>query len=205
MLSNLHSTPEQVTADESGPIRVRIRELAQLFNSIDPSPFLERDLDRDAELFIVSWARDLHAREPLELIVQIDRQYMSEIKSDQVVRAIHNFFSRRRTTIRRELHTLLRRGRTSLIIGLVFLSLCVSAANLFGKMISREGIAEVVREGLTVAGWVAMWRPMEIFLYSWWPLVGDGRLYERLSHMPIHIEPLETETDGEQLAGNAEQ
>jgi len=23
------------------------------------------------------------------------------------------------------------------------------------------------REGLTICGWVAMWRPLEIFLYSW--------------------------------------
>ena len=30
----------------SGVIEVRIRELAQLFNSLDPSPFHERDLDQ---------------------------------------------------------------------------------------------------------------------------------------------------------------
>ena len=35
-------------------IQLRLRELAQLFNSMDPSPFLDRDLDADAEEFIVS-------------------------------------------------------------------------------------------------------------------------------------------------------
>jgi hypothetical protein len=39
-------------------IQVRIHELRQLFNSIDPSPFRERDLDADCEEFIVSWARE---------------------------------------------------------------------------------------------------------------------------------------------------
>jgi hypothetical protein len=48
-------------------------------------------------------------------------------------------------------------------------------------------MSDVLREGLTVAGWVAMWRPMEIFLYSWWPLVGDRRLYDRLSRMPVTL------------------
>jgi hypothetical protein len=24
-----------------------------------------------------------------------------------------------------------------------------------------------------------MWRPMEIFLYEWWPLLRKGRLYEK--------------------------
>ena len=29
-------------------IELRMREIAQLFNSLDPSPFLERDLDANA-------------------------------------------------------------------------------------------------------------------------------------------------------------
>lgn len=37
---------------DSQQIELRLRELAQLFNSLDPSPFIERDLDSDAEEFI---------------------------------------------------------------------------------------------------------------------------------------------------------
>lgn len=40
-------------------IEVRLRDLGQLFNSLDPSPFLDRDLDAEAEKFIVSWAHEL--------------------------------------------------------------------------------------------------------------------------------------------------
>ena len=40
-------------------IEVRVAELRQLFNAIDPSPFRERDLDPRAETFIVDWAREL--------------------------------------------------------------------------------------------------------------------------------------------------
>ena len=45
----------------------------------------------------------------------------------------------------------------------------------------------VLREGLIIAGWVAMWRPMEIFLYEWWPLLRKGRLYEKLSRMHVEV------------------
>ncbi len=38
-------------------IQVRIHELRQLFNTIDPSPFRERDLDPNCEEFILAWAR----------------------------------------------------------------------------------------------------------------------------------------------------
>jgi hypothetical protein len=63
----------------------------------------------------------------------------------------------------------------------------VVAADVAATAVRGGRLADVVREGLTVAGWVAMWRPMEIFLYSWWPLAGDRRLYDRLSQMRVSV------------------
>jgi len=48
-------------------------------------------------------------------------------------------------------------------------------------------LATVFRESLTIGGWVAMWRPMEIFLYDWWPLRRMGQLLEKLSHMHVEV------------------
>jgi len=44
-----------------------------------------------------------------------------------------------------------------------------------------------VREGLTIAGWVAMWRPLQIYLYEWWPLRDERRILERLGRMRVHL------------------
>ena len=52
-------------------IEVRVREVAQLFNSLDPSPFRERDLDTDAEDFIVSWARELPQNDELQIVIHL--------------------------------------------------------------------------------------------------------------------------------------
>jgi hypothetical protein len=57
-------------------------------------------------------------------------------------------------------------------------------------MVERElsgRVGGLVREGLLIGGWVAMWRPLEIFLYDWWPIRADIRLYNRLSAMPVQI------------------
>ena len=56
----------------SSSIRLRLRELAQLFNAMDPSPLTERDLDAKAEEFIVSWARELSQATELELHIQLE-------------------------------------------------------------------------------------------------------------------------------------
>jgi hypothetical protein len=47
--------------------------------------------------------------------------------------------------------------------------------------------AAIVRESFTIAGWVAMWRPMQIYLYDWWPLLRRIRIYTKLSHMPVEL------------------
>jgi hypothetical protein len=53
-------------ADASRPpeaaIEIRLSRPQQLFNSLDPSPFHERDLDEDAEAYIVDGADPLIAR-----------------------------------------------------------------------------------------------------------------------------------------------
>jgi hypothetical protein len=53
-------SPRTAATDPAHPhsIRLKLRDMNQLFNSMDPSPFIEKDLDDDAEEFIVSWAQE---------------------------------------------------------------------------------------------------------------------------------------------------
>jgi hypothetical protein len=73
-----------------------------------------------------------------------------------------------------------------LLIGGLFLAACLFASQvLFGQ--AAGTFLSVARESLTIAGWVAMWRPMEIFLYEWWPLRRRWRVYEKMSHMKVEV------------------
>ena len=64
-------------------------------------------------------------------------------------------------------------------------TLTASAALL--KWAADSTAIDVFREGLIICGWVAMWRPIQIFLYDWWPILGERRLYDRLCRMPVQI------------------
>ena len=55
------------------------------------------------------------------------------------------------------------------MIALVFLSASLAVSDLVGS-VSQSRFVEVFREGLLIVGWVAMWRPLEVFLYDWWPI-----------------------------------
>jgi hypothetical protein len=54
----MHENSLHLAAGPPRLIEIRIREVKQLFNSMDPSPFNERDLDRDADEYIVNWAHE---------------------------------------------------------------------------------------------------------------------------------------------------
>lgn len=102
-------------------IEVRVAELHQLFNAIDPSPFLDRDLDRNAEEFIVGWARELSRNTPFGLLIHLDRSPGAPGEAELLRDAIHEFFKSRALNSRRRLRGLFRTGRISLVIGIVFL------------------------------------------------------------------------------------
>ena len=85
-----------------------------------------------------------------------------------------------------EFNRLMKQGRTTLAIGLLFLMGCLLISRV---LLARETGAWVffVQESLTIAGWVAMWRPMQLYLYDWWPVRQQGRIYAKLSKMPVEV------------------
>jgi hypothetical protein len=168
-------------------IEVHVHELKQLFNAMDPSPFRERDLDPQAEEFIVEWAREAPRDGALALVVSLDRPAGLPEEAAILRDAVREFFGRRAQGERRRLRQLLRIGRTSLFIGLVFLAASIAAGDVLAEALSGRRLGEILRESLLIGGWVAMWRPLEIFLYEWWPIRAEAALCRRLAAMPVRI------------------
>jgi hypothetical protein len=166
-----------------GLIEIRLTQASQLFNSMDPSPFHERDLDHDAEEYIVSWAREVHEDHPFRL-----RIVLREAANPEVARfvreSIRHYFDYRTAQYGRDLRKMLREGRSSLFIGLAFLAATLALASMIK---SDAGWASLLREGLTICGWVGMWRPIEIHLYRWWPIRRDIILHRKLSEADVEV------------------
>jgi hypothetical protein len=167
-------------------IEVFVDRIDQLFNSMDPSPFHERDLDDDAEEFIVGWAQEFPRKDPVSLIVHVNQVTPHGGAQHLVETAVHHYFAYRAKLNRLEFRHLLKQGRTSLIIGLIFLGACLLTSQLLLCQEPRS-LSIIARESLTIAGWVAMWTPIRIFLYDWWPLLRLGHLYEKLSRMRVEV------------------
>ena len=173
------------THAETHQIELRLNELSQLFNSMDPTPFHNKDLDRDAEEFIESWALEFPQGSRFRITVHLARM-PAEDPTQVVTDAIRNYFTYKAHLSRRMVTVLLKEGRTSLMIGLAFLSACLLAADLLTTL-AQGTFLKILREGLTIGGWVAMWRPMQIFLYEWWPLMRRSRIYHSLAAAHVRV------------------
>jgi len=166
-------------------IEIRLSTLQQLFNSLDPSPFNERDLDQDAEEYIVDSTDELPLHEPLTLIIHLPADQIPGGTFD-LARAIHNYFAYRLAESRRRLRFFFRDGRISLLVGLAFLFVCIALRQLAAAL-GPGTWSEIAAEGLLIIGWVAMWRPLEIFLYDWRPLRRRCRLLAKLCEIPVVV------------------
>lgn len=167
-------------------LRLRVNDVANLFNAIDANPLQHKHLDPEIETFIENWARNLPRHARIRLTVHLAQQ-PQQLDSDAVVTSgVQHHFEAKAAHIRTELQHLLQEGRVSLLIGVVFLSLCLLASQAIGQYAGGTGIA-VMREGLAITGWVAMWRPMQIFLYDWWPLARRIRVCKALGHAVVRI------------------
>lgn len=174
----------------AGPafIEIRLRELSQLFDSLDPSPFEEQDLDPKAAQYIVESFQELSPRPVAEVVVYLDRIPAGDDAATTVEGAVHDHFAREARRQRQQLRSLLRRGLVSLLIGVAFLAAVLVIEEQIGRFSGQGRLAPLLTQGLLIVGWVAMWRPLEIFLYDWWPIVGQQRLCRRLSMIPVRLE-----------------
>ncbi|MBX3475366.1 MAG: hypothetical protein KF754_13380 [Planctomycetes bacterium] len=170
-----------------GVIRVRVREIGQLFNSLDPDPFIERDLDDDAARYIESWAREIGRHVPLKLVVHIADAKGHTDQQALLEAAVRNYYGQMVELARNEFRDLMRRGRGSLLIGLMVLAGAMYAAHQVAALLAGFDWGALAGEGIMIGGWVAMWKPLEIFLYDWWPLRRKRVDFERLRDMKVEV------------------
>ena len=169
-------------------IELRLARLAQLFNSFDPSPFYQRDLDDDAEAYLVACAREI-AGERYKLVIHLPQEEADRERVRDVERSINRHFLQLARNQRREVREVFRQGRANLVVGLSCLLACLALRWLIGRLDHTRTLLpqEVVSESLLIIGWVAMWRPIESFLYAWRPSQRMFLVYQQLSRVPVEI------------------
>lgn len=175
-------------------IELELNSLMQLFDSFDPAPFREKELDPEAEEYIYNAVEEFPLNKSLEIMIYLPPADIStEIEID-LKEAIRNHFSYKKLLTEIDLRRLLQRGRRNLVIALFFLFLCLLTIRLFSTF-EESLLNTLLSEGLLIIGWVAMWEPVHIFLYGWWPIVHKRNIYRKIVDMDVYIATGSTEEE----------
>jgi hypothetical protein len=166
----------------SATVNIHVREPAQLFNSLDPSPFWDRDLDRDAATFI----EEEFAEKPAAAIWHLSVHLRDgEAVATDLQQAVTNYYSRLAASARRQLREQLRLGQIGLLGGIAVFLLCMGLRQLLQG--TFQDSSRMADEGLIILAWLALWRPAEAVAYEWVPLYRRRRLYDRLATIRVAI------------------
>jgi hypothetical protein len=158
----------------------------QLYDPFDPAPLHERELDAGADEYIYNAVDEFPLKKSLEIMIYLPPSEISDNVQLAIKKAIKNHFTYKRTLNEIDLKRLLKRGRRNLFIALFFLFLCLLLIRLLSTF-EESLLNTMVSEGLLIIGWVAMWEPVHIFLYGWWPIVHRRRIYDKIIEMNVYV------------------
>jgi len=167
-------------------IEIKIKKIGQLFNSLDPSPFLEKALDADAFDYIVSSVSEHPLKTKHKIVLYLPKKHRKGISEIEIKRAIHNYFEYKKILAERGIRLKLKEGQFSFLVGITFLVTCM----LFSEYVHSNTdtlLAGIAAEGLMIGGWVAMWKPISDILYEWWPIWKEKKIYHKISEMDIEF------------------
>jgi hypothetical protein len=182
---------ESLYRKENGRILIEIKlsSVMQLFNSFDPAPFHEKELDSAAEHYIVDTVSDFPKKTPLKILIYLPPDIATTERAMKIPAAIHNHFQYKMLVSDRKFRTHFRHGRITLLIGLSFLTIAL-VARQYVSTLENHIVAQLFADALLIIGWAAMWEPITVLLYELWPIIQMKKTYEKISTLDIEVLPL---------------
>lgn len=173
--------------DGCAEIAVRVARIEHLFDNLDPSPPPDRDLAPRVEAHLAAWAEELPAGAHPAIRIELPASELARPEAASAAEDVTRYCLGRVAAARREMRELKRSGRLALAIGLGVLALCILLGQIVPALLPFPGLAGLLGESLIILGWVALWRPLEIWLYDWWPIRRRRLLWSRLAAAPVRL------------------
>jgi hypothetical protein len=168
--------------------RLELGSLSELFAEPGFDPLSGRTEEVAGIERLANELRPLH-RSPVTTRIALPASERAPDLEQRCRGALRAVLDRRIERNRNDAGSLRKEGYATLWRGLVFLALCLLGSRVMAEVTLLPGFIErFVDEGLVIAGWVALWYPLDVLLYQRWPLARERRLYESLRDMRLEFE-----------------
>lgn len=123
------------------------------------------------------------------MVLHLPAAEVQKPECKEVGAALQKYFNYRAEVTQRDLNELFRTARRSLLVGMAVLAVGLLATQFITGRLGESQLARYFQEGLIIMSWVANWKPMEMFLYDWWPVLRTRNLYRRLAKATVETRP----------------
>ena len=171
-------------------IEIKLPHIGEVFDDWDPSPATIRDLDEEIEEYLISCVQEIGPKQLGKVRFFFD-QKPSEPEVKALINAFSDFFKVQEHKELVNVKAVLKLGLKSLILGLSFLILAIFTSK-FVHSNSPVFWEAVLKEGFLLLGWVSMWKPINIFLYDWWPFLDRVKIFNCLSQVDLEVGDVQT-------------
>jgi len=171
-------------------IEIDLTSVEQIFNTFDHAPFHEKELDPNAEQYIVNIVDDFPLKTPFHLIIYLPVCTDCREQADKIPAAIRSHFRYRMMEQDLKFRARFRYGRWAFLVGLIFVAAMMILRQLtYAAMGNSHLLPQILADVLLIISWAAMWEPVTVILYELWPIIQQKRIYEKISRMEIEVKP----------------
>ncbi len=169
-------------------IELRIAQPAQFYNLLDPAPNDEKEINQATESYIMDSLDDMQndKRSSAKIVLYLEQAlYDDEKTRTDMEKAIHSHFAERVCSATQKYKQAMNKGRRYLIRGLIFLIICLIFSSVVTSIHNQNDIIYAIGQSFVIIGWVALWRPVEFYLYDRRDILDEKKMLSQLETIPI--------------------
>ncbi|MBX3387361.1 MAG: hypothetical protein KF768_12395 [Phycisphaeraceae bacterium] len=163
-------------------IQIQTNDVDAIFQRLDPSPLAGRCISRETDAYVVDRVRDMPGDWPVTLHVVLPASEAACCADVQEAFRAHYAASAARE--RRALRRHFREAGTMLLKGAIFAVILITIAKVIASL-SDSLLMEKIAGGLSLIVWVSLWRPVDMLIYEWRPIMNRAQLLDRLARSDV--------------------
>lgn len=172
-------------SSETQNIYIKISKFEQLITVDSDNIYPGTGVDSDASEYLHNEADLIRLNHDVRLEVSIPK--ITKEEKNLATNVLHKFFDYRAQMAKKDLAHNFAQGITAIIFSVILVISCALIFIIFKALGASDGLMTLISSILMIACWVAVWTPVEIFLFNWWPIRHEVRVYKKLSTMEVEF------------------
>jgi len=158
-------------------VEVQARSIDDLFSRFDPAALSGRSISPDVDSYIVGQLIKFTDESAVSLHINLPADEASY--GHIVQQAFRHHYALSSARCRAELKQHFRDAGFMLLKGVIFALVLIGIAHVVAEIAERVYINKIVA-GLSLIVWVSLWKPIDMLIYEWIPIMDKVKLHDRL-------------------------